>query len=978
MAIQRKIVAELETRRTGDAAAVEKTASDIDRLGDEARDAAVDVNKLESETEQLARENRELKTALSAAKKELRQFVATGKNVPRLHRAFTSLKSVIAGLGLVTVSEGLRRSVTLIADFAQQMSKVRAVSGATDEQIAALTKRARELGSTTKFSGIEAGEGMEELARAGFRADEILVAARSALELAAASAVELGSAAEIGAGTLRAFGLEADQMSRVVDVLAATSASSATSVTSLGETAKESGAIVKGAGVEFEEWAAVTGVLGDSMIRGTNAGTGLKAIVASLENVTPKAERALAKLGLTADDVSIRKHGLTTVIERLAGINEVAGASFDIFGRKGAAAISVLAGRIDRIKELREELDNSQGAARRMAEIMADNLAGSFKAFNSALQEVVLRVGDGLTPALRDATDSTTEFLRSAEGIETIGKVLGTGVIAIEVFVKAVQAGFVTISVGVEEIISGVANNVAQLLEVVSKAAEVAGFEETAQTLRSNAAFLRDVVTEFQDGVRQETVDSLRKTRDSIGKDLELLVKIWTDAGEKVKSTGGNFKQAGQDVEDAGETLDQAASQITQALERVTEAAQAGSEAAQANVAGTADAVQAELAALRDVVAEFGGIDLFELDEESLDELTAEFDRVIEIVRETGQALDPEIAAIAESLGIPVDGLVASSEKVDQVLKKILGDVRNAAKVLNEEAPALRAAIEKIGLDAIKFELSDEQRKRLRSSLQEVVDAAREMGEKIDPVIADAAANLGILIGAYERADDAVISFSGSNATLADSSVRVIETLDEEGRVVRTITQDTQSATQANREAASSAEELGQSLAEAGGRTEEAAGQIRSLGEDASASAEGLESVGTNAEQSAEKVTEAATQVEEAGERFASAADQVGEGSVALDEQAKAASQAGEQLGQTADAADQVSTAQDGLQESLSQASDAIGELDQRLESLTSKLRDVEQIKISIDVSDAKAEVTSLIALLDEASQKADKLEQVA
>ena len=129
-------------------------------------------------------------------------------------------------------------SVKVAADFEQAMSRVGAVSRASEEDMALLTAQARELGATTAFSASQAAEGMEYLAMAGFDTQQIIAAMPGLLDTAAAAGESLGSTADIVSNILSGFGLEAEETGRVADVLTATFTSSNTTLGSLGETMK--------------------------------------------------------------------------------------------------------------------------------------------------------------------------------------------------------------------------------------------------------------------------------------------------------------------------------------------------------------------------------------------------------------------------------------------------------------------------------------------------------------------------------------------------------------------------------------------------------------------------------------------------------------------------------------------------------------------------------------------------------------------
>ena len=160
--------------------------------------------------------------------------------------------------------------------FKDQMAVVQAVTGAGGDSLKQLETTAREMGRTTRYSASEAGEGMEALARAGFKVDQITEALPHTLNLATAGAIGLGEAAGITANVLNGFGLEADQTQRVADVLAKTAADTDTTVAGLGQTFKYVAPVAQSLGFELEEMAAAAGIMGDAGIDAGQAGNMLK------------------------------------------------------------------------------------------------------------------------------------------------------------------------------------------------------------------------------------------------------------------------------------------------------------------------------------------------------------------------------------------------------------------------------------------------------------------------------------------------------------------------------------------------------------------------------------------------------------------------------------------------------------------------------------------------------------------------------
>src|SRR5699024_11173105 len=233
------------------------------------------------------------------------QFERAASSAQKLEQVGNKMKSVgktmTAAVTLPVVAMGTA-IMTTGAKFDDQMSTVKAVTGATGKEMDNLRSLAKEMGKTTRFSASEAGEGMEMLARAGFETDEIMSALPSVLDLAAAGAVDLGDAADITSNILSGYGMEADETARITDVLARASADSNVDVEGLGEAFKYVGPIASDMGISIEDTAAAIGFLGDAGIQGGQAGRQLRKGLQSPAAPTSEASGLMNELGIEIFD----------------------------------------------------------------------------------------------------------------------------------------------------------------------------------------------------------------------------------------------------------------------------------------------------------------------------------------------------------------------------------------------------------------------------------------------------------------------------------------------------------------------------------------------------------------------------------------------------------------------------------------------------------------------------------------------------
>jgi len=300
-----------------------------------------------------------------------------------------------------------------IAGFEHAMAQVAAITRATDDQLKLLRSTAMGLGATTEFSASQAADGLRFLGMAGFSAAEAVAAIPDVLNLATAASMDLATAADISSNIMSGFGIAAMEAASVADVLAAASSRANTDVNQLGTAMSYVGPVASALDISLGDTAAAVGVLSDAGIQGSMAGTGLRRILSSLVSPTDQAADAIKSMGLSLAEVSPATESITDIVERFAGANITAAEALTIFGDRGGPAILALTSQVPGLNELTTALGDVEGEALRMATTMRDTLQGDLQGLGSAIQGVVLAMGEaGLTGILRTVVQGITSVFR--------------------------------------------------------------------------------------------------------------------------------------------------------------------------------------------------------------------------------------------------------------------------------------------------------------------------------------------------------------------------------------------------------------------------------------------------------------------------------------------------------------------------------------------------------------------------------------
>lgn len=333
------------------------------------------------------------------------------------------LKNPILQAGAVLgVSIGLKDTIDTFKDFEAAMSQVQAVSGASGSELSRLTDKAKEMGSTTKFTAEESAEAFNYMAMAGWKTNDMLGGIEGILNLAAASGTDLATTSDIVTDALTAFGLKASDSSHFADVLAAASSSANTNVSMMGETFKYAGTMAGALGYRIEDVSLMAGLMANAGLKASMAGTSMSTIFTRLSTDTNGARKAIEDLGIEFFNSEGKANDLSLVMKELREktadysneqkvtlANTIAGAE----AQKGLLAV-LNATEEDYIK-LTEAVENADGASKEMADTMLDNLAGSFTLLQSAADGVKNTLGGRMAPYLRSFAEMVTEKLPEVE-----------------------------------------------------------------------------------------------------------------------------------------------------------------------------------------------------------------------------------------------------------------------------------------------------------------------------------------------------------------------------------------------------------------------------------------------------------------------------------------------------------------------------------------------------------------------------------
>lgn len=349
-------------------------------------------------------------------------------------RAFDLVTSPVRGIlnilrnpifqagAVLGVSIGLKDTIDTYKYFESTMSQVKAISGATGAEFDKLEAKAKEMGAATKFTAAETAEAFTYMGMAGWKPQEMLDGIEGILNLAAASGEELSTTSDIITDALSAFHLTAADSGHFADVLAQASANANTNVSMMGESFKYVASVAGAMKYSVEDVSLALGLMANSGVKSSMAGTALKTSLVNMAKPTDKMAAAMDKYGVSLTDKGGKMKTLKGLMDNLrkslGGLSEAeqTAAAGTIFGKEAMAGmLSIINASEKDYNKLTKAVNNADGASKKMADTMLDNLEGSITLFQSALDGVKLSLGERLSPYVRSVADGLAAAMPDVE-----------------------------------------------------------------------------------------------------------------------------------------------------------------------------------------------------------------------------------------------------------------------------------------------------------------------------------------------------------------------------------------------------------------------------------------------------------------------------------------------------------------------------------------------------------------------------------
>lgn len=416
----------------GIANATKKAESELSKLKRTGSNIKVKIDAKDEATSKVQKIKSELNTfkgKVYTATVNVKQNMAGAMSSAGNKLSGAMLGTTMQMAGMAGIGFGIFDAVKGYADFEEEMSAVKAISGATADEFQKLNEKAIQMGADTKFSALESAQAFKYMGMAGWKTNEMIGGIAGIMNLAAASGEDLAMTSDIVTDSLSAFGLQAKDSAMFADVLAAAATNSNTNVALMGQTFKYAAPVAGALGFSVQDTALAVGLMANQGIKGSEAGTALRAMMTRLVKPTKESGEAMDILGLNILDANGKMKPFRDIIadiregmKKLSPDSKAAVAGM-LAGQEAMSGLLALVNSpYEDFDKLAGAIDNSSGAAERMAKIRMDNLKGDLEQLSGDWDSFTTKLMGGSIGGFRDIVQGIDNwFVGLTENFETNG-----------------------------------------------------------------------------------------------------------------------------------------------------------------------------------------------------------------------------------------------------------------------------------------------------------------------------------------------------------------------------------------------------------------------------------------------------------------------------------------------------------------------------------------------------------------------------
>jgi TP901 family phage tail tape measure protein len=323
------------------------------------------------------------------------------------------------------LTAGFALSTKKAIDFESQMNTTKSLLADTIPTADELNSTTQKLGESSKgwakqygISTSSINEGMQEIIKKGFDANQTIAAMPAILDAAKASGDDFNVVMNASTNILRQFGLEAKDTNRVTDSLTYVANKTSAGFSDMGLAMEYIGPVAHSLGMSIEETSAAIGLLSDNGIAGEKAGTALRGALSKLLKPSKSNAAAMKELGFTVEEFQSGALKLPDIIDRIkestkgwtdAEKSSAIARAFGVEAQTGMNALINQGG--DALRKLTKETENARGYTKKLADELSKSSKNGVERFKSSLEVLQINIGQKLLPLLTPLLEKANEFI---------------------------------------------------------------------------------------------------------------------------------------------------------------------------------------------------------------------------------------------------------------------------------------------------------------------------------------------------------------------------------------------------------------------------------------------------------------------------------------------------------------------------------------------------------------------------------------
>lgn len=444
-----------EKRRADEARAKERECKNAARAAEKIRRQAEQARR-KAETERIKAEQaarrQEQRNAMQSVRLMQREHTAAGtlyrskrraainriqySKAPSLRKLpFASMLNAYMGYSLI------RSELTKAIDYSNIMESAHSILRVADSDLKtfetrfdSMARHVRKIGIDTKYTAVEIAGAVKYLSMAGMNIETINKSIRPITNLALIGDNDVSYIADLATNIMAGYDIHNDSMDSVADIISSTISRSNVNIVEMAESYKMAAGYLRMAGVDFTESSAAIGLLGNMGLKGTLAGTSLRALSTRFAKPTKEAQEVLDRLGIRFTEMrdieGVQVEKLRPIADIFEELNKKGASMADvqaIFGKIGGNAAMMFLKNYDKLRELTSYNRGSQGVSSELALVKQNTTKGLWAQVTSQLTEGFMQAYEVLEPSIRTVLRTFLAKFKAPEftrGLVSIGNAL--------------------------------------------------------------------------------------------------------------------------------------------------------------------------------------------------------------------------------------------------------------------------------------------------------------------------------------------------------------------------------------------------------------------------------------------------------------------------------------------------------------------------------------------------------------------------